>query len=53
LEEVGLSGERVAMLNFSSAMGTQFAESMQETAKRLKELGPNPLGDMEGLHDCC
>ena len=41
------------MLNFSAAMGTQFAESMREITERLRALGPNPLGDMEGLHDRC
>ena len=53
LDEVGLGGTRVFMLNFSSAMGAQFAESMREIAGRLRELGPNPLGDMEESYDRC
>jgi coenzyme F420-reducing hydrogenase delta subunit len=44
LEEIGLSGERVAMFNLSAAMGAQFAEMVTEMTDRVRELGPSPLG---------
>jgi coenzyme F420-reducing hydrogenase delta subunit len=31
------------MINISSAMAGQFAESASEISERIKELGPNPL----------
>jgi len=53
LDEVGLGGERVVMLNLSSAMGLQFAESMREITERLRGIGPSPLHDREVLDDRC
>jgi coenzyme F420-reducing hydrogenase delta subunit len=45
LKEIGLeaAGERVRMLNISSAMGGQFAVAANEMTERIKKLGPNPL----------
>ena len=43
LDEIGLGGERVAMVNLSSAMGAQFAEVVTEVTERVRRLGPNPL----------
>jgi F420-non-reducing hydrogenase iron-sulfur subunit len=43
LEEIGLGGERVAMVNLSTAMGPQFAETVTEITAKIQELGPNPL----------
>ncbi len=45
LHEIGLdpSGERVQMLNVSTAMGGQFAVAATEMTERIKKLGPNPL----------
>lgn len=43
LDQIGLGGERVAMVNLSSAMGAQFAEKVKEMTERLQEIGPNPL----------
>jgi len=45
LDEVGLGGERVTMVNLSSAMGAQFAEVVAEVTERVRRLGPNPLGN--------
>jgi len=45
LDEVGLGGERVTMVNLSSAMGAQFAEVVAEVTERVWWLGPSPLGN--------
>ena len=45
LDEIGLGGARVAMVHMSSAMGPQFAEAVAEMTERVRELGPNPLGE--------
>jgi coenzyme F420-reducing hydrogenase delta subunit len=43
LEEVGISGERVAMYNLSAAEGARFAEIAREMTDRIKGLGPSPI----------
>ncbi len=56
LDQIGLGGERVTMVNLSSAMGAQFAEMVTEMTERVRELGPNPLyaiRNMNGGHDDC
>jgi len=43
LEQIGLQGQRVQMINLSSAMGGQFAEEMKAMTGKIEALGPNPL----------
>jgi len=43
LEEIGLEGRRLQMVNLSSAMGGQFAWSVAELTEEIKRMGPNPL----------
>lgn len=43
LEQIGLEGRRVQMINLSSAMGGQFAFSAAEMTAEIKRMGPNPL----------
>jgi F420-non-reducing hydrogenase iron-sulfur subunit len=43
LDQIGLGGERVVMVNLSSAMGVQFAEVVTEITEKVRGLGPNPL----------
>ena len=43
LGDIGLEGQRVQMINVSSAMGGQFAFSAAEMTAEIKRLGPNPL----------
>jgi coenzyme F420-reducing hydrogenase delta subunit len=45
LEQIGLQGRRVQMINLSSAMGGQFAFSIAELTAEIKQLGVNPLND--------
>ena len=45
LDQIGLGGERVRMVNLSSAMAVQFAEYVREMTEKVRELGPNPLRD--------
>ena len=48
LDEIGLGGERLEMFFLSSAEGMRWAEIATEMAQRIKEMGPNPLGDGHG-----
>jgi coenzyme F420-reducing hydrogenase delta subunit len=45
LEEIGLEGRRVQMINVSAAMGGQFAWSAAELTAEISQLGANPLND--------
>jgi F420-non-reducing hydrogenase iron-sulfur subunit len=47
LEEIGLDGQRIEMINISSAMGGEFARAMTKMSEQVIELGPNPLRDPE------
>ena len=44
LDEIGIGGERVRMVNASSAEGAQFAQHCEEMTETIRELGPSPLG---------
>lgn len=44
LDQIGLGGERVRMVNLSAAMGARFAEIAAEMDAHIRKLGPNPLG---------
>lgn len=44
LDEIGLNGRRIQMINLSSAMGGQFAFAAAEMTAEIKNIGPNPLG---------
>jgi coenzyme F420-reducing hydrogenase delta subunit len=43
LEEIGVGGARLKMVNLSAAMAPTFVESVQEIVKTVKALGPSPL----------
>jgi coenzyme F420-reducing hydrogenase delta subunit len=43
LEEIGLEGRRVQMINLSAAMGGQFAWSAAELTEEVRQMGPNRL----------
>jgi hypothetical protein len=43
LEEIGLDGRRVQMINVSAAMGGQFAWSAAELTEEIRRMGPNQL----------
>jgi coenzyme F420-reducing hydrogenase delta subunit len=43
LEDIGLEGRRIQMINVSSAMGGQFAWSAAEMTEEIRRMGPNPL----------
>jgi len=51
LEEIGLQGRRLQMINLSSAMGGQFAWSAAEFTEEVRRLGPNPLRQDGGQPD--
>jgi F420-non-reducing hydrogenase iron-sulfur subunit len=43
LDELGIGGERLEMVNLSGSMGPRFAEIAREMTERIRKLGPNPL----------
>ncbi len=45
LDEIGLNGRRIQMINLSSAMGAQFAFAAAEITAEIRGIGPNPLGE--------
>lgn len=48
IEEIGLEGRRLQMINVSAAMGGQFAWSAAEFTEEIRQMGPNPLRDSDG-----
>jgi coenzyme F420-reducing hydrogenase delta subunit len=48
LEEIGLEGRRIQMINVSSAMGGQFAWSAAEFTEEVRRLGPSKLNNHSG-----
>jgi len=52
LDEIGLGGERLRMVNLSDAMASAFVQHIQEAMETIRALGPNPLktpGQKEGV----
>jgi coenzyme F420-reducing hydrogenase delta subunit len=45
LEDIGLEGQRLQMINISSAMAGQFAFAAAEITAEIERIGPNPLRD--------
>jgi len=43
MENIGLEGRRIQMINVSSAMGGQFAWSAAEMTEEIRRMGPSPL----------
>jgi F420-non-reducing hydrogenase iron-sulfur subunit len=43
LEEIGVGGERLRMVNLSDAMASAFVQHIQEAIDTIRALGPNPL----------
>lgn len=43
LDEIGLNGRRIQMVNLSAAMGGQFAWTAAEMTAEIKGIGRNPL----------
>ena len=43
LESIGLEGQRLQMINLSSAMGGQFAFAAAEITAEIQRLGPSRL----------
>ncbi|HLC34864.1 MAG TPA: hydrogenase iron-sulfur subunit [Anaerolineales bacterium] len=43
LAEAGVGGERIRMVNLSSAMGGRWAEVAREMDAHIRQLGPSPL----------
>lgn len=43
LDQIGLDGRRLRMINLSSAMGKAFAEEATRMTEEVTALGPSPL----------
>jgi coenzyme F420-reducing hydrogenase delta subunit len=47
LDEIGLGGGRLKMVNLSDSMASLFVQQIQEIMGTIRVLGPNPLGQPE------
>ncbi len=47
LEEIGLEGERLQMVNLSSSMAGNFVEAVNEMNAHVLNLGRSPLKNMK------
>ena len=43
LDEIGIGGERLTMVNMSAGMGYRFAEIATEITEKIRTLGPSPI----------
>jgi F420-non-reducing hydrogenase iron-sulfur subunit len=43
LDEIGIGGERLLMVNLSAAMAPTFVQRVEEIVATVRRLGPNPL----------
>jgi coenzyme F420-reducing hydrogenase delta subunit len=43
LDEIGVGGQRLLMVNLSAAMAPTFVERVREIVETVRKLGPNPL----------
>jgi coenzyme F420-reducing hydrogenase delta subunit len=43
LDEIGVDGRRLLMVNLSAAMAPTFVERVNEIVNTVRGLGPNPL----------
>ena len=43
LDEIGIGGERLEMVNLSAGMGERFAAMAAALTEKIRELGPNPI----------
>ena len=48
LDEIGVGGERLKMVNLSAAMAPTFVQRVQEIVEAVRALGPNPLREKVG-----
>lgn len=49
LDQTGIGGERVEMVNLSAGMGERFAEIARQFTEKIRKLGPNPVGNITRL----
>lgn len=47
LDEIGVGGDRLKMVNLSDAMAPAFVQSVQEIVSEVRSLGPNRLREQE------
>jgi F420-non-reducing hydrogenase iron-sulfur subunit len=43
LTDIGISAERLAMVNISAGMGDRFADIAAQFTEKIRQLGPNPI----------
>jgi len=48
LDEIGIGGERLEMVNMSAGMGYRFAQIATEITEKIRKLGPSPIHSMIG-----
>jgi len=48
LDEIGVGGARLKMVNLSAAMAPTFVQRVNEIVETVKALGPSPLRESVG-----
>jgi len=46
LDDIGIGGQRLEMVNLSAGMGERFAEIARQITEKIRKLGPNPIRNM-------
>jgi len=46
LDDIGIDGNRLEMVNLSAGMGERFAEIARQFTEKIRNLGPNPIRNM-------
>jgi coenzyme F420-reducing hydrogenase delta subunit len=52
LDEIGIDGRRLLMVNLSAAMAPTFVERVNEIVNTVRSLGPNPLKAADSRAKC-
>jgi len=46
LDDIGIGGQRLEMVNLSAGMGERFAEIARQITEKIRKLGPNPIRNL-------
>ena len=46
LDDIGIDGQRLEMVNLSAGMGERFAEIARQITEKIRTLGPNPVRNL-------
>jgi len=47
LDDIGIGGERLEMVNLSSSEGIKWQQFATDMTQKIKKIGPNPLKEVK------